>query len=1712
LVCSGGADTNPSDGLTLTVDENVICTFTNTFVPKPNIEAVKTIANTLPNPVQVNDIISYTIVVSNTGNVPLSNISFNDTLTDGDGNTYSLSSAQAVIDSGVISNTVTAIGTPPLGPNVSDISDNGDDTDGNTSDDPTVQTLSPQSGLLLDKAATPNPNTLILGDTITYTFVATNTGNVTLDSVTITDGMSGLSSLSCDQTIPANDFAPNEVLTCTATYVVTQADVDAGSIVNNATVSGTAPDGSSTNDSDDETVSGVPNPQIEAVKTVANTLSNPVQAGDVITYTITVDNIGNQSLSNITLDDTLTDGSGNVLTITGPTYVSGDTNIDNNLAVTETWTYAASFALTQSVIDSGGITNTVTVTGTSPSGTDVSDVSDDGDDSDGNTSDDPTEQVLTSQPRLALDKMATLNPSNLVLGDTIAYTFVAINTGNVTLDNVDINDPMSGLSALSCTLATAVGGAGEIALQNFDSTTYLPFLSTSAGTNIHSAATADSDIVKGASAVVAVTLPYDNFLPGETLTCTATYIVTQNDVNIGSIVNNATVNGTAPDGSSINDSDGETVPGVPNPQIEALKIVANTLPSLVQAGDVITYTITVDNTGNQTLSNITLDDTLTDGNGNALIITGPTYVSGDTNIDSNLAVTETWTYVASFALTQDVIDSGGITNTVTVTGTSPSGTDVSDISDDGDDTDGNTSDDPTGLTLGPKPKIQLTKSVGVVTDANSNVTTDAGDTIAYTFTLLNSGNVTLSPLSIVDNKVANISCLANSLAPGVSTTCTGDPYLILQADVNVGGVENSATAFGTPPAGPPVSDVSDSGEGTEEIETDDLNGQIDGDPTNDPTVTLIQPQPVLELIKVGVLDDGGNGRADPGDVINYRFTISNTGSVDISNITISDPILDTVNGGPIALLPAYGSDSTTFSGSLTLTSSIIASGGITNTATATGTAPDGSSVSDISDDPTEMSNTDINGNGNGDDPTFVPLMPQPAISLEKVGNWIDADNNGTAEVGETVSYSFGVRNSGNVNLTNVTITDPLVSVSGGPIPTLAVGALDSTTFTAVYTLTSADIAAGAIINQATATGNDPSGNPVRDDSDDPTDATDIDPDGDGDPDDPTVTPLVPQPRITLTKEATFNDEDGDGLTEVDETISYAFTVWNTGNIDLFNVTIDDPLITVSGGPISTLPIGTIDNTTFNGLYTITERDIVAGEVINQATANGNSADDGSGTNVTDLSDDPSDLTNQDIDGDGDPDDPTVLPLTMLPRMSLIKAGTFNDEDGDGNAQPGETISYSFTVVNTGNVELTNITITDPIVSVSGGPLASLGIGASDSTTFSAVYKLTSADIAAKEVINQAIATGDDPRGNPVSDDSDDPNDLTNIDPDNDGEPDDPTIVQLTPVPDISLLKTSVFNDENGDGYAQVDETISYSFVVLNTGNVDLSNITISDPLVTLSGGPIPFLAVGDSDSNTFSGTYTLQISDLASDAITNTATVNATDPDGFPVRDVSDDPRDMTNIDPDGDGDPDDETVAPFVPSGYLVSFFWIDEDGDGLKESGEPPLVGATVILYDSTGNEVARTITDEAGLFIFTVPPNEYEMEFISPSGFVFSPMGDENIPFRNAADQNGRLALSLDGGENELEVGGGIVSAPTAVELNEFSIALRETKEGDEIVIRWETALELDTAGFHILRSSDGIQTSARRMTTHLIPSQDITGGSYEVILPQIDQFVFLPFLNQ
>ncbi|SHG61050.1 DUF7507 domain-containing protein [Flavobacterium defluvii] len=84
------------------------------------------------------------------------------------------------------------------------------------------------------------------------------------------------------------------------------------------------------------------------------------------------------------------------------------------------------------------------------------------------------------------------------------------------------------------------------------------------------------------------------------------------------------------------------------------------------------------------------------------------------------------------------------------------------------------------------------------------------------------------------------------------------------------------------------------------------------------------------------------------------------------------------------------------------------------------------------------------------------------------------------KVGDVINYTFNVKNTGEVPITDIRVTDPMpgVTITGNPIASLAAGA--TATLTGTYTITAADVNLGRVINSAKVSGTDPSLNIVED--------------------------------------------------------------------------------------------------------------------------------------------------------------------------------------------------------------------------------------------------------------------------------------------------------------------------------------------------------------------------------------------------------------------------------------------------------------------------------------------------------------------------------------------------------------------------------------------------------------------------------------------------------
>ena len=1550
-------------------------------------------------------------------------------------------------------------GTNPDGTPV--IMPEDEDTDGDASNgddnDPTGTTLVQNPALTVLKTVTTAGSKL--GDIIAYDILVTNSGDVTVTNIAVTDTNADTGSITYSNTDDAdsdNDIdslAPGAIATVTVTQTITQAHVDAGLVVNSATATGkdpnstdvtdtsdagTNPDGTLVTTPEDEDTDGdasngddndptgttlVQNPALTVLKTVTTAGS---KLGDVIGYDILVTNSGDVTVTNIVVTDTNADAGS--ITYSNTDDADSDNDIDS-LAPGASVTVTVTQTITQAHVDAGLVINSAMATGKDPNNNDVSDVSDAGtnpdgtsvtdpdtEDTDGDTTNgddnDPTGTTLVQNP--ALTVLKTVTTAGAKLGDVIGYDILVTNSGDVTVTNIVVTDTNA--------------DAGSITYSNTDD------------------ADSDNDI--------------DSLAPGASATVTVTQTITQAHVDAGLVINSAMATGkdpnnndvsdvsdagTNPDGTSVTDPDTEDTDGdatngddndptgttlSQNPALTVLKTVTTAGAKL---GDVIGYDILVTNSGDVTVTNIVVTDTNADAG--SITYSNTDDADSDNDIDS-LVPGASATVTVTQTITQAHVDAGLIVNSATATGKDPNNTDVTDISDAGtnpdgtavttpedEDTDGDTTNgddnDPTGTTLSQNPELTVLKAV---TTAGAKL----GDIIAYDILVTNSGDVTVTNIAVTDaNADAGSITYSNtddadsdndidSLAPGASATVTV-MQTITQAHVDAGLVVNSATATGKDPNNTDVTDISDAGtnpDGTPVAtpEDEDTDGDASNGDDDDPTTTDLTQTPEITLEKSFSFTTG-NGSA-VGDVLTYSLVVTNTGNVTIDNVSITDAKLGLTNEivTPSTLAPGV---SATLIRTYTITQADLNAGEVVNTAVAEGTDPKGNNITDISDAGTAPDGTDVTtpedddtdgdaSNGDDDDSTISTLIQTPVLVLEKSFAFTSGTGN---VVGDVIEYTFEVTNTGNVTVDNISITDAKLGMTDVAVTPSTLNPGESTTLTANYTVTQADLDAGEVVNTAVAEGTDPKGNNITDTSDagtapDGTDVTtpeDDDTDGDasnGDDDDSTISTLIQTPVLVLEKSFAFTSGTGNAVGDV---IEYTFEVTNTGNVTVDNISITDAKLGMTDVAVTPSTLNPGESTTLTANYTVTQADLDTGEVVNTAVAEGT---DPKGNDVSDASDagtnsDGSDVTtpeDEDTDGDvsnGDDDDDTISDLIQDPAITVVKTIV------DANTQVGGEVTYRITVTNTGNITVNTVRVTDAMLGLTNEDLTPSTLAPEESAFIESVYTITQADMDRGYVENTASGSAVGVNGDAVNDISDtdidaDGNGVGNHEevdsPDGEGNTDgdsgnDVTVLTLEQEPSIMLTKNAEYVDIDGNLYVSVGDVINYTFEVINTGNVTLTNITVEDTMLVspygeITGGPIASLMVGETDTTTFTGTYQIQQSDIDRGWVENTAEAIGFDADGIvEVNDVSDtgtknngddidDPAGEDTPDQDGNTDGDagnDPTITVFNKDTCLTIYNEFSPNDDKVNDYFEIDCIesypGNTLEIFNRWGNTVYKT-----------------------------------------------------------------------------------------------------------------------------------------------------------
>ncbi len=256
-------------------------------------------------------------------------------------------------------------------------------------------------------------------------------GNQTLTGVSVTDPFISNLQLVADAASADGELDVGETWQYTASHVVLQSEIDSGANITNVA---TADSDQSGPDTDDAFVPVLQMPSLNIIKDASVPGGTADYAGEVVSYTIAVQNTGNQTLTGVSVTDPF---------ISNLQLVADAASADGELDVGETWQYTASHVVLQSEIDAGGKIINIATADSNQTGPDTDDAFVD----------------VEQKPAIAIDKAildvsgGNGNGSLDALNDVINYSVTVTNTGNQTLEQITVKDPLTGLDISDVTLA-----------------------------------------------------------------------------------------------------------------------------------------------------------------------------------------------------------------------------------------------------------------------------------------------------------------------------------------------------------------------------------------------------------------------------------------------------------------------------------------------------------------------------------------------------------------------------------------------------------------------------------------------------------------------------------------------------------------------------------------------------------------------------------------------------------------------------------------------------------------------------------------------------------------------------------------------------------------------------------------------------------------------------------------------------------------------------------------------------------------------------------------------------------------------------------------------------------------------------------------------------------------------------------------------------------
>ena len=260
----------------------------------------------------------------------------------------------------------------------------------------------------------------------------------------------------------------------------------------------------------------------------------------------------------------------------------------------------------------------------------------------------------------------------------------------------------------------------------------------------------------------------------------------------------------------------------------------------------------------------------------------------------------------------------------------------------------------------PRPGIELVKTATLV-DGEPLLADEFGDkvlptfegldaapqTVTYEYVVTNTGEVTLTDLSLVDDRLGTIDGTAGVvLEPGESETFLGTETFTVEDAQDPGTITNIGTVEG-------------------EALIDDVAVIVTD--TDDETVVLefvldvVELAPSIDLVKTALVEPDADGvkvvtydgTDDDEETITYEYLITNTGETELVDVTLVDDILGTILDGSEGVTLAPG-ESTTVEAVHVLTEADANAGEVVNVAVTTGTPPEGEDVTATDDEVVEV--------------------------------------------------------------------------------------------------------------------------------------------------------------------------------------------------------------------------------------------------------------------------------------------------------------------------------------------------------------------------------------------------------------------------------------------------------------------------------------------------------------------------------------------------------------------------------------------------------------------------------------------------------------------------------------------------------------------------------------------------------------------------------------